>query len=224
MSEPGGNRHDDFSKHKHVGALKVKVLRPIDPHRTWLKVGLLVIVTLAVVALLVSVVEAEPDTEPPVLVDFSFSPTTVDVTNGPATTTVTFHITDALSGFVNPGRIPAEVRFRSPSSGQFETSGVNPNPISGDLYGGTFEGTLTIDQFAESGTWTLQYIIIQDAVDNKLSLDASQVSALGFPTQLNVTNTALPIPSLSVLGVVVMFLMLASAVVLRCKKAASAGR
>jgi hypothetical protein len=197
---------------------RTKASRSSDLHWMWLRVGLLVAVALGVVALGDSVVEAEPDTEPPALVGLSFSPTTVDVTNGPATTTVTLHVTDALSGIST-----VEMGFRSPVAGQ-RVAVVTENPISGDKNDGTFEVTVTIGQFAESGTWTVFYVSLRDSANNRLTLNGSQISALGFPTQLTVTNTTVTVPSLSVLGVAVMFVMLSSAVVLRFKRAASTER
>jgi hypothetical protein len=52
------------------------------------------------------------DTTPPTLVDFSFDPTSVDVSIGSAEVTVSLHFTDDLSGFGYAG-----VYFYSPSSG-----------------------------------------------------------------------------------------------------------
>ena len=41
------------------------------------------------------------DTTPPELVDFSFSPTTVNVATGAATVTATSRVTDDISGFLS---------------------------------------------------------------------------------------------------------------------------
>lgn len=58
------------------------------------------------------------DTTPPQLVNFSFSPTSIDVSAGPQTVTATFEATDDLAGtsFV-------QVQFLSPSGGQFQFFG-----------------------------------------------------------------------------------------------------
>jgi hypothetical protein len=197
---------------------QTKALRSSDLRWMWLRVALLVAVALGIVALGDPVVEAESDTEPPELVGLSFSPTMVDVTNGPATTTVTLHVTDALSGIST-----VEIGFQSPVAGQ-RVAALTENPISGDKNDGTFEVTVTIGQFAESGPWTAFYVILGDSANNRLTLNGSQISALGFPTQLTVVSTTVTVPSLSVLGVVVMFVMLSSAIVLRYKRAVSAER
>lgn len=71
------------------------------------------------------------DTTPPQLVSFSFTPTTIDLSGGPQSVTVTLGITDDLSG------VPfgASVNFRSPSFGQNRT--VFPARTAGDPLNGT---------------------------------------------------------------------------------------
>jgi hypothetical protein len=84
------------------------------------------------------------DTTPPTLVDFSFDPTSVDVSTGSADVTVHLHFTDDLSGFGY-----AYVYFYSPSSGQYVDTYFNIE--SGTSLDGYAVGHLTIPQFSEAG-------------------------------------------------------------------------
>lgn len=120
------------------------------------------------------------DTSPPVLTDFSFSPSQVDVTAGSATVTVTFGFTDDLSG-VGGGH----AFFTSPS-GQFLLANASPPPDSGTANDGVYEVTATIPQFAEAGTWIVDQVSLGDLAGNRILIRTPELQALGFPTDLEV--------------------------------------
>ncbi len=74
---------------------------------------------LALVGLMLTVAAAgqTQDVTPPVLVGFSFSPTSIDVSSGSQNVTVTMHVTDDLSGVSS-----ACAYFFSPSGQQQEAT------------------------------------------------------------------------------------------------------
>jgi hypothetical protein len=129
---------------------------------------------LAVVAALPALAQ---DTQPPVLVSFTFSPTAVNTTTSSATVNVTAQVTDNLSG-VND----AVMIFYSPSGDQSAAGYMSLT--SGNDLNGTWTGTATIKAYSESGTWTVAYVLVSDNVGNAQYYYTSQLQAMGFPTQL----------------------------------------
>lgn len=138
-------------------------------------------------------VTSQQDTIPPGLTAFSFSPVTVDTTTSPATVTGTAQITDDLSGVSG-----AFARFNSPSGDQGEQCSLNL--ISGTNLNGTYQCSMTIPAFAESGIWTVAYVFVVDNVGNYQSYYTSDLQNLGFPVSLGVdvqlqTITFAPLPN-----------------------------
>ncbi len=111
--------------------------------------------------------------------DFDFTPKTVNTTNVAQLITVTFHITDELSGF---GYV--YVVFKAPSTNQ--TISINPlreeDRISGTSNDGIYQRVIALPQFSEYGVWHLDALYVADALFNTRYLTESQVVALGFPT------------------------------------------
>ena len=131
------------------------------------------------------------DTTPPTLVDFSFTPTSVDTTSGSQTITVTAHITDDLAGNAGPGYFssPSQVRFVSPSGNQSVWAMMSGHErISGTPTDGVYEYTLTLPQFSEQGTWHVAYLMLVDQVGNTRTLTQSQLEANGFHATIDVTG------------------------------------
>lgn len=120
------------------------------------------------------------DTTPPVLVSFSFTPTSVDVSAGPQTVTVTARITDDLSG-----ESYGYVYFYSPSDqyvlGYFAR-------ISGDALDGMYQASVTIPQFRQAGTWQA-YVYMYDAAGNSSYLAPSTLQSDGFSSDLTVIDS-----------------------------------
>jgi len=120
----------------------------------------------------------QTDTTPPELIAFDFTATSVDVTGGPATVTLTFTATDDLSGF---GRI--SVSFLSPSGetaqGSYADFGPAPN-VSGSI-------TVTFPQFIEPGVYTAR-LDLSDKVWNGQSYGAERLAGMGYPTTLTVVS------------------------------------
>ena len=132
-------------------------------------------------------VTSNPDTTPPVLTNFTFSPTSVNTTFGSATITATAQATDNLSGVASLGPL-----FLSPSG--IERFGCNMTLISGTDLNGTFQCIGTIDAYSEPGTWIVSYMYVEDNIGNEQIYDTTQLQAMGFPTQLQVTSNPDTIP------------------------------
>lgn len=123
------------------------------------------------------------DTTPPKLLSLAISPTSVNVTSAPASVTVTARVTDDLSG-----AIAACLSFRSPSFGQ-STPQSCLFRISGTALDGIYQGTITIPQSSEAGTWIISYLQLYDSAGNFTVLQTADLQALNFPTELAVLST-----------------------------------
>src|ERR1700680_3052882 len=86
-------------------------------------------------------VSAMPDTTPPQLVGFSFSPTSADVGAGDVNVTFTLHITDPLSGFDGGG----QVSLLGP--GGTRVNGGQYVRLSGTAFDGTYQVDASIPQY-----------------------------------------------------------------------------
>jgi hypothetical protein len=117
------------------------------------------------------------DSTPPVLVEFDFTPKTIDVSSTTQWVTATLRITDDLSGSRQP-----YVRFISPSGQQ--DSFAWGDVVSGPPENRTYDASLTFPAFSETGTWQISYIRLSDAVGNEISYSESDLDALEFPTEL----------------------------------------
>lgn len=109
---------------------------------------------------------AQEDLTPPALLDVQFDPQTIDTSRGPATITITVHVTDDLSGmrwvglfFAKPGTTQhAQIEFR-PDEGWSEI-------VDGDILDGHHRATMPIPQYAAYGEWLLTQIGVEDWVGN----------------------------------------------------------
>jgi hypothetical protein len=125
---------------------------------------------------------AQEVTTLPELVDFCFSPLTVDVAAGAATVIATFHFTDDISGFSN-----SSVNFRSPSG--LQTAGTSARTlISGTANDWIYQSEITIQQFAEEGTWVVSAVHLYDEVGNGVTYLTDELETLGFPAELEVVS------------------------------------
>lgn len=130
------------------------------------------------------VVNGGPDLASPDLVEFSFNPSSIDVSAGAQNLTLTLRITDALSGFEFGSFI-----FMSPSGNQIISGGYNfAHRVSGDSHDGVYQVTASVPQFSEAGNWRVLQMFLRDAVGNSNVFSESDVSSRGFPTQLQVIS------------------------------------
>jgi hypothetical protein len=120
------------------------------------------------------------DTNPPELIDFDFNPKSVDVSAGAQTVLVTVESIDVGSGVKR-----VDLAFDSPSGSQRQ-NGWTVFPSSGDASNGTWTISMSFPTGSEPGTWLVEYVVIVDEAGNRLDLQAADLQALGFPTQLDV--------------------------------------
>jgi hypothetical protein len=119
------------------------------------------------------------DVTDPVLTALSFSPAAINTTGGPAGVTVSFTVTDDLSGAV---LICAD--FISPSTTQVR-QGCS-SFAAATSHSGTFD--IQFPQYGEAGIWKLNVFTLQDAAGNGASYPPDALAAAGFPTDLDVTS------------------------------------
>jgi hypothetical protein len=128
------------------------------------------------------------DVAAPVLSGLSLTPTAVDVSSGASIITVTATITDDLAG-VSAGDqcdgygsspSPVQIRFRSPSGGQFRDGLAVP--LGADVY----SFPVTVLQYAEQGTWTVEQILLVDCLGNVQPRYPADLAADGYPTSFRV--------------------------------------
>lgn len=146
---------------------------------------------------------AEPDTAPPVLHALTL-PATVETSAAGADVVATARITDDSSGVAAgrsptcfpPGALHTQTALKSPSATVFV--GEIFEPLGGDEYAATWR----LPPYAQTGTWTLERIILTDCAGNSRTLSAADVAAAGFPTSVQVTGTgdSTP-PTLSALSI-----------------------
>jgi hypothetical protein len=120
------------------------------------------------------------DTQPPVLTAFGHSPDSVSTGGSPAQITFTATITDNLAG--NGGSNPSQVRFKSPSGQIVDALFGEPERTSGTAQNGSYSYTATVPQFAETGTWKVDYFLLVDQVGNLKILSEAAVAGMGFDT------------------------------------------
>lgn len=107
-----------------------------------------------------TVLDVHPDTAAPVLEDYAFTPTTVDVSAGAQQVTVTARITDAT------GAVAPAVSIESDSTGQV-VGPITLSRTSGDARDGTYRATATIPTTAAPGTWAVVLPPLRDALGNR---------------------------------------------------------
>jgi serine protease len=116
----------------------------------------------------------------------------VDTSTATQAVVVTARITDDLAGYAE-GFLVGEVRFYSPSRGQFTDASFyySREKISGTSIDATFRVTMPVPQFAEQGTWTADGFLIRDRLGNQRALTTAQIAASGFPTSFTQTGSAI---------------------------------
>ena len=132
------------------------------------------------------------DTTPPVLVTYSFSPASADVTSSDTPLTGSIQATDNSAGLQS-----ALLAFYSPSGNRRVDCSGSLGSYSGTLTAGTFTCSGVIPRYIETGSWRLQFLSISDRAGNTATYVRDQLAAMGLPTTLTLTGTSdLQAPSL----------------------------
>jgi hypothetical protein len=123
------------------------------------------------------------DTTAPELVEFDFSPKTINISMGQKSLIFTLRVIDDLSG-VDFGHI----FIVSPSGGQMQRVGFSGE---GELdYSGQI--TISFPQYSEAGIWEI-YIGLHDEVGNGKIISTQELDDLGFPTEIHINANQPPI-------------------------------
>lgn len=125
-------------------------------------------------------VTSTTDSTPPNITAFSFAPSSINVGPASATVTVSFHLTDDLSGAKS-----FQVTFLSPSGTSQQTATTSFAPSNSV----TASVNVGFPRNSETGTWTVGNVFVVDAAGNTLTLQTGDLLSRGFPTQLTVTST-----------------------------------
>jgi hypothetical protein len=129
------------------------------------------------------------DLAAPAITDVTVSPVSVDTSASSQTVKVSAHLTDNLAGVSS-----ASLNFKSPS-GRQTAYGSLWTRTSGTTIDGTWEGTVTLNRFAEKGTWTLDTVSLTDLLSNNRSMTRTDLAAAGVNAsfeQTGATDTTAP--------------------------------
>ena len=87
-----------------------------------------------------------------------------------------------------PGTRPSRIRFRSPN-GAVVVDAVfgSAERISGTAVNGVYRFVMTVPQFSQSGTWTVETVTLVDLINTTRFLTAAQLQAAGLPSSFTVT-------------------------------------
>ncbi|PIY95771.1 MAG: hypothetical protein COY66_05930 [Candidatus Kerfeldbacteria bacterium CG_4_10_14_0_8_um_filter_42_10] len=133
------------------------------------------------------------DADPPALVSFEITPTTVNTADEDQELTVTVDVTDDLTGVClgdEPDCDTAGIYiWLRPLIGTQSVSGTFTR-VSGDSLDGTYVANLTMPKWSKAGIWVVGGLSLTDAIGNRVDYDSDGLNAL-FPGAegLTVANT-----------------------------------
>jgi hypothetical protein len=128
-------------------------------------------------------VTSDPDLTAPTLDDFDVQPRSLDVSTSNDTVTCTMTVRDTLAG----------VQFAICQIGILDGFAFLSHdctadaPASGTRNDGVFECDIVIPAHSPGGTWQIQSVELVDEVGNAVDIPTSDLSAQGFPTDVDVT-------------------------------------
>lgn len=125
------------------------------------------------------------DTTPPVLVTYSYSPSSFDVSAADTYLTGSIQATDDSAGLQ-----AAFLAFYSPTGNRRVDCHSSAGSYSGTLTAGTFTCMGLFPRYTETGQWRLQFLTITDKAGNAATYTKDQLAAMGFPTALNLTGSS----------------------------------
>ena len=158
-------------------------------NRTRLAIGFLVLV-IALTACSYTVetsISTSPwqDITPPELIEVSLDLSEVDVSGEDREITVTARVTDDLSGVDL-----AEFHFVGPTKREEATATLG-SVLFGLITDGEFVGNLTLPQYSEAGTWSLERVSVVDHVGNRRTYLLNELTSLGLSTFFEVARTSM---------------------------------
>lgn len=118
--------------------------------------------------------EGGEDTTPPILDEFGFEPSEIDVSSSRQEVAIFAHIVDEPSGLAE-----GKVSFRSPSGEVRNT--VLLERVGGNAQSGLYKATVLFEQFSEVGSWGAT-VTLTDNAGNSRELGPEELQELGFPS------------------------------------------
>ena len=137
------------------------------------------------------VVANPTDVGDPALTAFRFSPSSIDVSSGPATVTVQFDVLDELSGVQ-----AAWLTFRSPTIPTASPPSIQRTATfhqyltAPRIMAGTVTGSVTFPRFDRGGDWTVTQVCVIDEVKHVKCYTGAALAILG-PTEITVISNRL---------------------------------
>ena len=139
---------------------------------------------------------SQEDVTGPELVEVTLTPMEVDVSDGPGLITLSVKGIDDSSGI---DWISATLT--SPSGEQTHCF-CNGLPLSSGTYtDGVFTRSITIPQYSEAGTWTIEYINVVDSVNNSRNYGVGELVNLGLSPSFEVSTTKEDVTTPEIVGV-----------------------
>ena len=120
-----------------------------------------------------------PDSAPPAVSQFTFTPSAVEVSQAGQDVTVSLHLADTPGGVKDPG----SVIFRGPGAASVSKQLAR---TAGDENSGDYRAVVTVPMDAQPGTWTAS---LHGATDNANNTRPDGPPPTGSPTDLTVTST-----------------------------------
>jgi hypothetical protein len=138
-----------------------------------------------------TVIDANPDTQPPQIGAIMMSPNAVDVSSSPATITVDVRFVDAMSGFsVGNTTTLQDFEIRSPSGRQSRFLAIRQwQFVAGTVNDGVWRAAFNIPQYSEPGAWTIVALRTRDLAGNRRLFLPPDLSPLGASLNLAVTSS-----------------------------------
>ncbi len=127
---------------------------------------------------------SDQDTDPPVLTNLTITPLSIDTSDGDQLLTVTVTASDNPSGIDY-----MRVYLRNPSGTVSQYRYLYSSDLTdGTIFDGTWQDTITIPQFSESGTWRVYSVSLRDKASNYINLYESDLQSMGLDVEIEVNS------------------------------------
>ncbi len=134
----------------------------------------------------------DPSPPPPPLLDtLVIHPPSIDVSSAPGEFAAAIGIIDELEGLAATPLtgVRSRIRFRSPSGFQTVEADILPaSRVSGNALNGVYLVHLSVPAGGETGTWGIDSLVLVDQAGHSQDLDASEITAIGWPTTIDVVG------------------------------------
>jgi hypothetical protein len=132
---------------------------------------------------------SDPDTTPPVLVEFAITPDTIDTSTSDVNVTLRMRITDEKSG-VDFTALPTYswIAGTYTAVGNFIRTCGSPTLVSGDAFDGVWDVTCYFPKHSQVDDWRVYSVSLADAAGNVAYFSTIDLETLGFPTVIHLTS------------------------------------